>query len=112
MKKPNILKDFSVKTLNLINANFNEIFLSSRHNSRVLKTFLDASSSNVEEFLPDGNQVDFEILVVKTDSSGNTVTIIPITDQYVNAASSLVFSSQGDAARLVFDKATQTWWTI
>lgn len=78
----------------------------------VLREFVNADSGNVIRQLYDGNKVDYDYCFIKTDSTGNTVTITPFGTQLINAASTLTLSSQGDSAVLVFDKATQTWWTI
>lgn len=72
--------------------------------------FVDASTGAIIKYLPSGNQTENEFLIIKTDSSGNTVTIIPFGTQLILATTSLTLASQGDSAHLVFDQASQTWW--
>lgn len=75
--------------------------------------FTDASSSAVTVNLPNGtNQANRAYVIVKTDSSANNVIINPLSPQLLNAGASLTLATQGDKAVLVFDNASQSWWSI
>lgn len=74
--------------------------------------FIDATSGAKSYLLPDGqSNTDTAISVVKTDASGNAVTIYPLGSDLIKATTTLVLAAQGDSARLVYSQATRTWWT-
>lgn len=75
--------------------------------------FVDASSGAVSKYLPDGASPQLkQYIFVKTDSSANAVTIYPFGTQLIDAGASTALAAQSDSVHLVFDKASQTWWSI
>lgn len=77
---------------------------------QIIREFVDATSGAKLRYLPNGGTVGKVYAFVKTDSSANTVTIIPLTGQTINGSSSLVLSNRGDGVFLVYDRATLAWW--
>lgn len=102
----------SEEFIRLLRQNLGVVFENSAFVALQIRHFKDVSLASETFLLPDGNKTDFDFVIVKTDSSGNTVTITPFGTQLIDAASTLTLSSQGDSAVLAFDKASQTWWTI
>lgn len=79
----------------------------------VVIAYEDASAGAISRYLPDGNSVMVkQYFYVKTDSSGNAVTIYPYDTQLINAGASTALAAQGDKVLLAFDKISQSWWII
>jgi hypothetical protein len=77
---------------------------------KVRRIFVDASAAAVGKTLPNGYETDFDFYYVKTDSSGNAVTITPYTGQTIEGAGSLALAAQYDKALLTFYRGQ--WYII
>lgn len=78
----------------------------------IKRVFISAASGAVAFQLPSGSGLDHDYAFVKTDSSGNAVTLTPVSGEFINAGASLVLAAQGSAALLTFDSTTSSWWSI
>jgi len=76
----------------------------------IVQSFEDASGGAVTYLLPDGALVDYAVYVVKTDSSGNAVTVTPYGTQTINGASSFVLAAQYNSVLLTYRAGV--WYKI
>ena len=91
-----------------LDLNFSRIRSSFIYSQPIVRNFIDASGGAMSFLLPDG-QINRDYLIVKTDSSGNAVTITPITGQTINGAGSLALAAQYNKAMLAYCHETRTW---
>ena len=78
----------------------------------VVREFVDTTSASQLRYLPNGNtSPDKDYQYTKTDVTANTVTIYPYGTQTINAGATYVLAAQGDTVWLMFDKASQSWWS-
>jgi len=106
-------KEVAAELLQILTSNFENIRARSDLQPVTVRTFVDASAASVIKYLPDGPaNPDKDYHFVKTDASGNTVTILPYGTQSVMATTSLVLTAQGDSAWLSWDNASQSWWLM
>lgn len=65
---------------------------------------VDATAGNVTITLPDSKAINSqEIVIKKTDSSGNTVTIVGTASQTIDGNANVVLSSQGSTLQIIAD---------
>lgn len=100
--------ELTVELLRSIDENFN-LLSRARPQERQI---CDTTNASVIFQLPDGNTALIDFLFVKADSSGNTVTIYPVTGQTIAGASSKVLSTQYAKAHLVYNRSTADWITL
>ena len=79
----------------------------------VVRTFGNATAGALTYNLPDGAaNPNKDYLYIKTDSSGNTVTILPFGTQTINGASSFVLAAQYDQLLVCWVPSLQSWVQI
>jgi hypothetical protein len=77
------------------------------------REFIDTTSASVNRSLPDGNnlKVPLDYYYQKIDSSGNTVTITAFGSQLIDGSATATLSSQFDSVNLIWNQASQQWYT-
>ena len=104
------IKELPTELLKRLDRMFGRIFDNSEYIDFTVRTFVDATSGNVDCFLPSGfSPTGKDYYIVKTDSSANTVTI-RLTDPTENilGVSTYVLAAQYDNVTLTFEG--KTWY--
>lgn len=78
--------------------------------TEVNKNFISAATGAQTFQLPSGFLVKKDFFVVKTDGSGNAVTLLPAVGESIEGASSLALAAQYNQAYLTFN--TGVWYRI
>lgn len=76
------------------------------------REFISASAGAANFLLPAGSQTTTDYLIVKTDSSVNTVTITPKSPDLINGTSSFILRNQYDAVLLSYYNGIWYPWFI
>lgn len=93
----------------LIDRNFELIRQSQFYTALQLRYFVDCTAGAKTFNLANGRNIDKDILLVKTDTTTNTVTINAFTGQTIDGAASYVLSKQNDYVLLAWDYTVTNW---
>jgi hypothetical protein len=77
------------------------------------REFIDATLGDVDRLLPDGNNLKtaLDYYYQKIDNSANTLTITAFGNQLIDGSATVVMSSQFDSVYLIWNQASQQWYT-
>ena len=103
-------RDLPGEFVTLLDRNFATIQRRSQYINLIHKRFVDASAAAQTIYLTDGTVTEQDQFIIKTDSSGNAVTVIPYGTQTINGAASLTLAAQYNKVLLTFYNGT--WYIV
>lgn len=93
-----------------LDRNFGEVQKRSPFIQTIYKQFIDATNGVQTVYLTDGTITEQDQFIVKTDASGNAVTITPFGTQTINGAATLALAAQYNKVLLTFK--VDRWYIV